>query len=326
MKKQFTGGYGGEYKGNYLRSTLEYLTAVWLDRKKVKWVYEEKYYNFSDGHRYLPDFSVYDDNNKLLYIIEVKEEYNRYQEEIDYKFSNLRDTYDIECKLMTRKDLMQNLSDAYDLIDDWRTYSSENFSNSRIYSGENNPMYGQKHSEETKRKIGQATSERMKDPEYRAKIQPVWDTLGQRTKDRLTGVEKTERVEKICPQCGKTFRSLPSLNQEYCSIQCSGKVAAERATAAQSKESKNKRLSIKDYAEAWALEHKELVLQTKFNKITSTLHELYEGIQEEFGVKDARTISKAILDPTAIVTRKDKTNYSRKDMLAYLKDYVSKEL
>ena len=75
----------------------------------------------------------------------------------------------------------------------------------RACSGENNGMYGKRHSEETKKKIGLESIERSRNPEYRARIS---NSLKEYFK--LNGTEKLkgDRVEKIeyhCANCGKNL-------------------------------------------------------------------------------------------------------------------------
>ena len=67
-------GYYKRKKGKkvWLRSTLEYSYAKWLDNNNMNWEYEVSVFDLSNGQKYRPDFFVYDTNNKLQKIIEIK--------------------------------------------------------------------------------------------------------------------------------------------------------------------------------------------------------------------------------------------------------------
>ena len=62
----------------------------------------------------------------------------------------------------------------------------------------------------------------------------------------------------------------------------------------------------------WSLDNRELVLNTPYNKISTTLNALFEQIENKYNIKDKRTISKAIFG-------KDK---GRKKTLLHLKEFV----
>lgn len=51
------------YKNIYFRSRLEARYAVLFDLLGIKWIYEQKGYQFSDGTKYLPDFYFPDDHS-----------------------------------------------------------------------------------------------------------------------------------------------------------------------------------------------------------------------------------------------------------------------
>lgn len=79
-------GYSGFYNNIYLRSSLEFAFAYYLDYKNIKWKYEEFTYKLKD-RQYKPDFFIYDNNDNLIEIIEIKGKENK----IDglKKFKNL---------------------------------------------------------------------------------------------------------------------------------------------------------------------------------------------------------------------------------------------
>lgn len=59
------------YRGAYLRSHWEYLTARWLEKRGLEWRFEEKVYKLGRRSWHLPDFHVYLRGNLIL-IVEVK--------------------------------------------------------------------------------------------------------------------------------------------------------------------------------------------------------------------------------------------------------------
>lgn len=68
-----------EYKKEYswIRSSYEYIFAKWLNRTKQNWSNEDKIFVLEDGRRYLPDFFIYDENDNLIKIVEIKGYWDR---------------------------------------------------------------------------------------------------------------------------------------------------------------------------------------------------------------------------------------------------------
>jgi hypothetical protein len=66
--------YTCEYNGVRLKSSYELKRAKFLDSINTKWKYEEITYELGD-FTYTPDFFIYDDDNNLIRIEEVKSEY-----------------------------------------------------------------------------------------------------------------------------------------------------------------------------------------------------------------------------------------------------------
>lgn len=75
----------------------------------------------------------------------------------------------------------------------------------------------------------------------------------------------------------------------------------------------NNKEIIKNFILNWVKDNKDLILNCKYNKISTTLQPLYELIEKEFNILDKRTISN-IFDTD-----------SRKEFLLYLKEYVTSE-
>jgi hypothetical protein len=68
-------GYGGWYNGVYLRSSLEFAYAYYLDHIGVKWLFEKELFHIGST-TYKPDFFLYDDTGNLTKIVEMKGEGN----------------------------------------------------------------------------------------------------------------------------------------------------------------------------------------------------------------------------------------------------------
>lgn len=60
-------GYGYTFK-----STWEYSVAVYLTENNFIWKYEVETFNIDESSSYNPDFFIYDCNDNLIKIIEVK--------------------------------------------------------------------------------------------------------------------------------------------------------------------------------------------------------------------------------------------------------------
>lgn len=60
------------YNGIRMDSSWEVKTAKYLDDNNYNWKYDSEKYLLSDGRYIHPDFFIYDDNDNLIKIIEVK--------------------------------------------------------------------------------------------------------------------------------------------------------------------------------------------------------------------------------------------------------------
>lgn len=89
------GYYWNESKQKYvwLRSSWEYSYAKWLNKQKINWDVEVQGFRLQDGHLYRPDFFIFDENNKLIKIVEIKGYWKR--DEYKPKLLN-EDLYNID--------------------------------------------------------------------------------------------------------------------------------------------------------------------------------------------------------------------------------------
>jgi hypothetical protein len=98
MFGKVTHGKWGKYKGINMRSSWEILYAKYLDKNKIKWIYEPKAFDLGDA-TYTPDFYLPKEN---LYI-EIK---GFWRDNSKKKFNSFKKTYkEVKIKVLTKPDL-----------------------------------------------------------------------------------------------------------------------------------------------------------------------------------------------------------------------------
>lgn len=137
--------YAGWYKGNYLRSSYEYVYAKILEKQGINYKLEQEVYYLENGMSYKPDFFIYK-KDKLIEIVEIKSEKESELKLAKLKIKLLSSIIDIPIKLYSFKELRllckENNLHIYTLIDEWKTsLSTDNHNNNE---GIKNPMYGRK--------------------------------------------------------------------------------------------------------------------------------------------------------------------------------------
>ncbi|GGA53908.1 hypothetical protein CYANOKiyG1_74020 [Okeania sp. KiyG1] len=280
--------YCGHYRGHYLKSTLEYIYARYLDYKEIHWEYEVKIFDLSTGGSYKPDFMLSDGS-----YVEVKGGFN-YQTDLP-RIKCFEKDYGVTVKIIQEKDLRQLIASTpmvYEhLKQEWKQIAKGLGMDT---SGKNNSRYGAKVSNITRAKISAKAKSRMKDSEYKSK----WlegrknSAKVQKQNERLKAYNllRQYQVFVTCHHCGKEFEVLFRKNkpQKYCSYSCSN-------TAQFSKISGDKSFLIQELALDFAKNNAQSILSCKVNKIISVLKPFYDQIEKEFGIKDERTVSKALL-------------------------------
>lgn len=99
----------------WLRSTYEYIYLKWLDKNNINFKYELNNFKLSDGTSYRPDFFIYDDDNNLSHIVEIK----GYFDNRTYKTKLLENEYNI--KVIVIKDILQYTDKSYDInLKEWK--------------------------------------------------------------------------------------------------------------------------------------------------------------------------------------------------------------
>ena len=205
-------GYAGFYKENYLRSLNEFMFAYYLEKAKERFkgltygVEEQTY--VVNGVSYKPDFFIYL-KDKLWGVVEIKdssakESAERYQKNFTSYFESRGIKYLVFYKIRWYNKINKKSGLNEIGINKWKKESMYD------YGGSNNPRFGLKLTEESKRKIGEKTkirfsnegykqafrkkvTEAMKDPLIRSKI-----SIGQKKVHQ----KKNPRHIVICPYCG----------------------------------------------------------------------------------------------------------------------------
>lgn len=286
-------GYSGYYNGVYLRSFLEFAYAFYLDSKNKQWGYEEKIFDLQ-GVSYKPDFYIYE-KDELVKIVEVKGDgnYKVGKEKVD-KFVEM---YNIPIQLITEKDLVQIYRAEmpmrlHSLRKQWiEKYDAKLV---QLVDGKNNPMYGKKHSKKTKELIGKKASERMQNKEYAHSIVEKLIQSNRENNFASCRGERSERETRKCLKCNTEFVVTVHSKKIYCNQTCSAINGLEQATKQYIKNRNEELEQIKNIAEKWALENAEQLTSTPLNKIKERLQPLYKMIEEQFSIKDIRTITKAV--------------------------------
>ena len=235
-------GYSGYYeikgKKYFCRSSVEFVYLLYLykiyvdDRYRIEM--EDKIF-YCDDYSYKPDFFVYE-NEKLTRIIEIK--YNKRQIEVEnnenrYKsFLKYFNKISIQYDIVYKNDI--NLKEFPDIKIELEKWKKENI-NGNILDGEKNPMWGRKHSEKTKKLIGDKTRERCKDSNYLKKFKKsVKKTDEQKDKCRKSALARESKKREIkllndplekrnCVICNKEFIVNKSSVKVTCKSSCTFK-------------------------------------------------------------------------------------------------------
>lgn len=183
----------------YLRSKLEFLYANFLLKTNVEFSVETTTFEIN-GKMYKPDFFIYN-NKKLIKIVEIKDNKKTAEEYIKLfkKYFNLiKIEYEV---IYSLKEYVKYSSTKE--IENWI-----NNSKTEDMRGNKNPMFGMKHSEKTKQKIGKATVNYFKDKTIRDKhrdgIKKYWESkVGLKRKKEMSNKAKLNLKGKNNPMFGK---------------------------------------------------------------------------------------------------------------------------
>lgn len=266
-------GYTGWYKGTYLRSSLEFAYAYYLDSKGVNWKYEQEIFYLEDGTSYKPDFYIYDDEGYLIKIVEIKGEGNR--ESGIHKVQLFKHKYNYDLEILFYKDLVELYKKDMPLRlntakNKWINEYGAVLVNK--LEGEHNPMFGRKHSEETKKLISEKAKERFKTEEYFETVTKKMIEYNRSTNFAHTKKPRSEREVRTClyEGCNNTFEVTVSSKQKYCSHECSCRASSVKATEVAMEKVRAKHEEVKRCVLKWAKENRDTILSMKLNSLKKT--------------------------------------------------------
>lgn len=301
--------YCGHYNGYYLKSTLEYIYARYLDHVGIAWRYEVKTFQLSNGGSYKPDFHLEDGS-----FVEIKGGFN-YQTDLP-RIKLFETDYQAHVLVLQEHDLRQLIRSTpfvfEHLRQEWKQLANGLGMDT---SGENNPRYGVVQSDSTRSKIAEKARLRLQDPTYRQK----WEESRRKSPkvqkqiERLKqyNLERQRQVFVTCQYCGQTFEALyrKSNPPQYCSRKCSVSAVRGKITPAVVE-------AIQELALVFAKANSDAILSCKLNAIRPLLQPFYDEVSRQYNIQDERTLSKALLGHQA----------SRKDILIYFRSLVEKVL
>lgn len=210
-----------------MRSTLEYIVAVWLSSLENDNITLLGEWYIGD---YRPDFRV-EISGKVRLVVEVKS--NKAEADLYLaKYKQLINSLGYRYVVIYKHKHFTKLIKRFNIdTDRWKNESVYD------YSGTNNPRFGMMVSEETRRKIGNATRERCKNDTYmkqlkqsiragfteESRLRISKSTKTAATRRRILADAKDPTVIVGCSYCGLPLKRKPSSRKEYeyCKAQCS---------------------------------------------------------------------------------------------------------
>lgn len=159
------------------------------------------------------------------------------------------------------------------------------------YNCDSGGISGGVKSDETKRIIGDTTTNKWKDPEKAAKMREGLRKGAETMKKNIT------RLPFKCPICGNVTYVEPHIlkTKKYCSAKCASegggwKIGVDAAKIVAHNNNLNRKKPVKDDIVDWCCNNKELVLNCPYNKISTQLKDLRQMVTEKYGIKDWRSI------------------------------------
>lgn len=308
-------GYAGFYNGHYIRGSYEYVMTKILLEKNDLYIYEdETYYLKTLNAYYKPDFTIYDKYLDIVKIIEVKSGMEIELIKAYEKANAMTKEYGIKVEIYTLEELKNEANylglNVNHMIHDWiNKYSTTN--SSHVCNGDNNPMYGNKHSCETKKLLSE-------------KSKKLWqekrEYIIRRTKEGMSNVDmKTivansnrhfaEYEERVCKYCNNKFKVNKISNKKFCDLQCANKYNLPNMPK---KVSNLPTDFIVEEINSIAIKNKTVVLETPLNRITNTINLLFGDLMEQYEIKDERTLINQYLGHKGY----------RKEFIKALKEYL----
>lgn len=285
------GSYAGFYNNNYLRSSYEYVYAKILENQNIKYKVEAKIYLLPNGTTYKPDFFIYNNSGKLIKIIEIKTENKEYFKKGKEKVRLLQNMIDIPVNIIQSKELkilcLKYNIDFDKLKKEW--INSDKTSQNHILLGKYNPMYGHKQTQKSKIQNGLKTKKRFENKNFRIKhSNAVKKAMGKVDKTKLGHPKK--RIIRYCKLCGKSFEAIITSKQEYCSTKCGSTAMFHLASQIKHDKNISKFKKIKEDVINFAINNKDLINKTKYNKINTSLGKYFDNILSKYNLSDHRNI------------------------------------
>ncbi|WP_342432289.1 restriction endonuclease [Neobacillus sp. FSL H8-0543] len=306
-------GYAGFYKEHYLRSSYEYAYARYLDYYSIPWGYED--ITFDLGYKiYKPDFFFYDLKGNLQKVVEIKSRNEKAKADARKALDIIKNRYNIDCELLSYEELLELYKtlpfSLTSIITKW--IESKDTTIHKAAHGELNGHFNLRHSESAKKKIGEHTK-RLWNSDSLSRQRMI---EGLKKSGIKKGYIKTKRENRMCKECTEEFETLVTSQRKYCSQKCAGKVAIRLATDRYVEKRTFIHHHIREYIIQWSIDNKKIVSETPFNKIKTTIHPLIKDIQNQFGVKDFRVISKAVFGEDC----------GRKELIKFMKDVCNEKI
>lgn len=215
----------------FLRSKAEFIYARVLDYETVPYKLESVIYKIN-GRNYKPDFFIFDSNYKtILKIVEIKGLDDK-ATALDYldKFKDFFQSIGIEYDAVWKYQSLITKYNLKDEIREWIDRSVREYDFITDSRGENNPMYGIKHSEYTRDLIRQKCIDRNKDVEYRKRNSDAQREYFNSEAGLLRRKQISEEkrrlyatrnpiIEKQCTCCGNAFEQKLKGNG-FCNSKC----------------------------------------------------------------------------------------------------------
>lgn len=155
-------------------------------------------------------------------------------------------------------------------------------------------------SEHTRSKIRAKTSERWEDEEMATIMR---EGLSKAT-EKWQNICREKRLTKTCKSCGCQYDVAEwDKDRVYCSLDCKDKdiqswlkydIGLDKAKEANIEYRIDRHNQIRNVALDWAINNPDKVMYARYNKIMGDIAELFQVIEDHFGIVDARTVSIAV--------------------------------
>ena len=241
-KKYYSRGYSGWFilndKKYYARSSIEFIYLQYLLNLYPNSIFKQEskvYYLPLINVSYKPDIFEYIDK-KLVRIYEIKSSLNDFEDIKYIEFEKYAKTIGIEyVKLYKSNDIINEHLWIKNKLNEWKLKIKNNKSNISM-DGQNNPMYGVKQKETTKKLIGDKCKIRNNNKEYKEKCSKsikesyknnpeIKIKISESRKNRFAKIREEYNLinpfeEKLCIICNKKFNVRINNNKQTCSGGC----------------------------------------------------------------------------------------------------------